>query len=489
MKEYVMHDTGRITSILHPEARRIVFDADLQRAVIDDLPHYANIDRAQAVMLQNVGLLDRAIARRVFAELDRLQADGFRAIAQKPAPRGTYLAYEDYVRTTVGPEAGNLHFGRSRNDLNATVGKLKLRQPYAALAGELVDLLRTLCRRGREHLETVFPLHTHRQPAVPSTLAHHLAAFAVALSRDLEAVLALAPALNTSCLGAGVGGGTTLAILPGMTAQLLGFSAPPLNSIDCVASRDLVLRLLATSAILGSNLGRISETMLLWVGDAGLIALPDELVGSSSAMPHKRNAFLLEHVQGKAGAITGSLVAALTGMHATPFTNCVAVGTEAARQVSPGLSEAAAAVRLTRLCIDGMMVMEKPTADILQRGFINAMEAATLLAVDGSLDFRSAHIAVGRAVTQALVTGVGSLLGVSDLPGLTPHAQQLEPGMIARTARHGGGPAPEAVAAVLDELERQVGHAHAHLGELEYQWRRAHDELRDAITMLTTSAT
>jgi argininosuccinate lyase len=482
-----MHETGRIKSTIHPEAREIVFDADLQRAVDDELPHYAEIDRAQAIMLEHAGLLDRGLAIRVLVELDKLQADAFRAIALRHAPRGAYLSYEDHLRAVIGDNASNLHLGRSRNDINATLIKLKLRQPYRNLAGELIDLLRTLCRLSREHLETIFPLHTHRQPAVPSTLAHHLVAFAIALERDLDAVLVLASNLNSSCLGAGVGGGTTLPILPSMTSQLLGFSAPPANSIDSVASRDLVLRLLAAAAILGSNVGRIAETMLLWVGDASLIVLPDDLVGSSSAMPHKRNPFLLEHVQGKAGAIVGHLMAALTGMHAAPFTNCVAVGTEASSHVWIGLRETTSAVRLVRLCLSGMAVNGDTTADMLDRSFVNAMETATRLALTGDLDFREAHNTVGRLVTLAVETGVGTIFEVPStvqMSTLVKHLGEFEPQAIARAARAGGGPAPDAVATVLDTLEQRIERSASHLHDLENQWSRGRDDLRAAISRL-----
>ncbi|WP_084674952.1 lyase family protein [Bradyrhizobium sp. WSM2793] len=479
-----MEDTGRIKSTLHPEASSIVFDADLRQAVSEELPLYAEIDRAQAIMLERVGLIDRDLAKKVLVELDRLQAERFNSLAFSPAPRGSYLAYEDHLRSVIGKEASNLHLGRSRNDINATLVKLKVRGPYRELAGELLELLRVLCRLARAHLGTVFPLHTHRQPALPSTFAHHLAAFASALARDVDTLLAVHPLLNRSCLGAGVGGGTTLPILPDLTARLLGFATPPVNSIDSVASRDLVLRLLAASAILGSNLSRIAETLLLWVGEAGLAILPDELVGSSSAMPHKRNPFLLEQVQGKAGAVIGCFVAAVTGMHSTPFTNCVAVGTEATRHVWNGIDNAIGSVRLIRLCFSGLMVAEDASSAMLDRSFVNAMEVATRLAVDGDLDFRSAHNEVGQLVTAAVGCGAPSLLAMVQRGRILDSEVSLAPEVIARTARAGGGPAPEAVAAALDALEREIEQSAALLRDIGSGWSCAREQLRCAIASL-----
>ncbi|MCK1596891.1 lyase family protein [Bradyrhizobium sp. 164] len=483
-EEISLQSTGRIKSTLHPEASEIVFDSDLQRAAKDELPFYADIDRAQAIMLERVGLIDRVLALKVLTELDRLQAESFQSIAGRPAPRGSYLAYEDHLRSVIGNEASNLHLGRSRNDINATLLKLKLRTPYQELSDELLRLLRLLCSLAREHLETVFPLHTHRQPALPSTFAHHLTAFASVLARDLDALVAVHPILNLSCLGAGAGGGTTLPILPELTARLLGFSSPPLNSIDSVASRDLVLRVLAACAILGSSLSRVAETLLLWVGDHGLATLPDELVGSSSAMPHKRNPFLLEQVQGKAGGIVGCFVAAVTAMHSTPFTNCVAVGTEATRNVWPGIDHSIAAARLIRLCLSGLIIAEDAASAMLETSFVNAMETATHLAIDHGLDFRAAHNRVGQLVTIAIERGATSLLAIAqDSEMLNPEISPT-PRAIARAARAGGGPAPRAVAAALDELENAIDRKAAFFRDLDAGWDRARKELRSAIASL-----
>lgn len=486
-EEITLQGTGRIKSTLHPEASAIVFDSDLQRAANDELPFYADIDRAQAIMLERVGLIDRDLARRVLAELDKLQAEAFQSVAGCRAPRGTYLAYEDHLRSTIGREASNLHLGRSRNDINATLVKLKLRAPYQELAQELLKLLQALCSLARDHLETIFPLHTHRQPALPSTFAHHLTAFAGALARDLDALLALHPLLNLSCLGAGAGGGTTLPILPELTARLLGFAMPPLNSIDSVASRDLNLRLLAGCAILGSNLSRIAETLLLWIGEAGLASLPDELVGSSSAMPHKRNPFLLEHVQGKAGAINGCFVATITGMHSTPFTNCVAVGTEATRHIWPGIDYSIGAVRLIRLCFSGLNVVEDAAYAMVETSFVNAMETATRLALSSDLDFRSAHNEVGELVTTAIECGAPTLLAIVKDGRMLNSEISPVPEVIARNARAGGGPAPDAVATALDELEKSMERAAALLRDLGAGLSRAREELRSAIASLDES--
>src|SRR5207248_621094 len=110
-----------------------------------------------------------------------------------------------------------LQLARSRNDLAATLFRRRLRGPYVELAREIIQLILVLTEMGSKHSGTVIALQTHRQNAVPSTLGHHLAAFAAANLRDLQALLALSPDLQQSCMGSGTGGGTTLPIIPEMT--------------------------------------------------------------------------------------------------------------------------------------------------------------------------------------------------------------------------------------------------------------------------------
>jgi argininosuccinate lyase len=210
-------------------------------------------------------------------------------------------------------------------------------KPYIGLLQELLKLQVVLLRRSRRFADVTMPAYTHYQAAVPITYGHYLAGVGWALARDIAGIIASSKSLNICPLGAGAVGGTSLPIQTERTALLLGFDEPALNSVDAVASRDLILRLLASLAILGVTLSRISADLLLWTtSEFGFLTVSDNLVGSSSMMPQKRNLFLLEHIQGRSTAAIGAFVHSSTAMHSTPFTNSIAVGTEA---VSPVWAE------------------------------------------------------------------------------------------------------------------------------------------------------
>src|SRR6185503_7044831 len=144
-------------------------------------------------------------------------------------------------------------------------------------------------------------------------------------------------------------------------------------------------------------LSRIAADYFQWcTAEFGFIELPDELVGSSSAMPQKRNPFLLEHVKGRSARAAGAFVAAATAMHATPFANSVAVGTEGCAGVVDALDAAADSVTLLRLVV----ARARPRPGAMRSRAIAGQTTATALAerlvAEEGLSFREAHHLVGR---------------------------------------------------------------------------------------------
>ena len=468
-----MDDTGRIRRPLTPTARRIVFGEPA--AGPSELELTTQVDRAHLVMLAEQGLVSRTAAAAVLGEIEYLRAQHFAPLDGAEARRGRYLLYEDWLASRLGERtAGVLRTGRSRNDLNATVLLLRLRLPVQRLLTETLRLQATLLGGARRHAGTVMPAYTHYQPAVPTTYGHHLGGVATALDRDVEALRAAASGLDNSPLGAGTGHGSALAIHPGRTAALLGFERPAPHALDAVASRDIVLRLLASATVLGVTASRLAADLLLWTtAEFSFLALPDELVGSSSAMPQKRNPFVLEHVKGRSGRAAGAFVAAATAMHATPFANSVAVGTEGCAGVVEALGATADAVTLLRLVVSGARPQPAAMLARAAAGGTTATALAERLMIQEGLSFREAHHVVGRRLTEN-DSRRGSTNGVSD----------LDPVAVARAARFGGGPG---ASPPLDDLRWRRAGAVTELADRVRRWRRADAELAAAVGDLISS--
>ena len=328
--------------------------------------------------------------------------------------------YESYLIEQLGADTGGvLHTARSRNDLKATVTAMRLRNWVLGFAEQAGRLEAALLSRARRHAEVLMPVYTHYQAAMPISYGYYLLGVAEALGRDLAAVRQAASGLRLCPLGAGAVAGTDLPIDPTRTARLLGFSASCPHAIDAVASRDVALRLLAAAAGVAGTLSRLAADLQLWsTAEFGFLRFPDRLVGGSSAMPQKRNAFLLEHIRAKPALAIGAWAAAAAAMSATPFTNSIEVGTEAVGAIWPGLLACEQSVLLCQPLVSAAVPDAARMAERAEAGFINATAMANQLVRQG-IPFRTAHDLVGSAVREAVAAGSTQLAGFAQLAGST----------------------------------------------------------------------
>ncbi|OKI50895.1 argininosuccinate lyase [Micromonospora sp. CB01531] len=479
-------DTGRLTTGLDPELQRMLLEPRWKVTAPwkAELDRIARVDLAHVVMLAERGIVGRAAAAALLAAVTDLRRQDFRPIEGRPAPRGLYLAYEGHLIETLGEGVGGLlHTGRSRNDLNATCLRLGLREPLAELIHRLIRLELVLINRSRRYGECVMPAYTHFQPATPITYGHYLTGLAGGLAREVDALLAAGEGLAYSSLGAGAVGGTSIPIDADRTAELLGFAGPLRNSIDAVAARDVVLRIVAAAATLGVLLSRAATDLLLWSSqEFDLLTVPDDLVGSSSMMPQKRNPFVLENVRGKSSAALGAFVTAAAAMRNEPYTNSISVGTEGIKPIWDALRESSDAAAIL------VKVFSRTTVNpaAMQRRARDGMTVATAIAeelVRSGVPFRRAHHEVGRAVRLVLdaeASSMGEALKdrIEDVP--------TEPAEVCAAAEYGGGPGPRSRARAIAEAgERAVAHRRRLLGWTA-GWRAGEERLAAAVQGIVT---
>ncbi|TDP94065.1 argininosuccinate lyase [Labedaea rhizosphaerae] len=433
-----MTSTGRLTGTIGPRTRRVVYG----EVSLDELPLHVRVDRAHIAMLTARGLISPHAAAELLRCMDELTAEGFTQLRDRPAPRGLYLMYEGYLIERLGPDIGGvLHSGRSRNDLKATITALRLRDWVLEFGEQAVRLLGVLLSRARAHRDVLMPVHTHFQAAMPITYGHYLLGVATAVARDLDALRAAADGLRVCPLGASAVAGTDLPIDPAHTARLLGFDAPARHALDAVASRDVALRILGAAAGLAVTLSRLGADLQLWSSaEFGFVTFPDRLVGGSSAMPQKRNAFLLEHVKAKPAQALGAWAAAASAMSAIPFTNSIEVGTEAVASVWHGLAACVDSVLLSQVVVSGARPVPERMRARAEAGLTAATSIANRLVRHG-VPFRSAHQQVGAAVRAAIEAGSTDLAafgppGWLDGVGL----EDLDLAALVRAHAYGGGP-------------------------------------------------
>jgi len=276
---------------------------------------------AHVKMLRDVGLITvdegDELLEGLESVLHEAETDGF---SFESGDEDVHTAVERRLRELIGPGAGRLHTGRSRNDQIALDIRLYLLRSSEQRRGQVSSLISVLVDLAERHVETIVPVYTHLQQAQAVPLAQHLLAYAWMLKRDADRFGDVRSRLDESPLGAGAGGGSGLALDPGSVAKTLGMSRVFDNTIDAVGTRDLVAEYVFCVAQTMVDLSRLAEEMVLWAtAEFGWVAFSDGVTTGSSALPQKKNPDVAELVRGRSARVIGDMAAILTLQKALPL--------------------------------------------------------------------------------------------------------------------------------------------------------------------------
>ncbi len=314
----------------------------------------------------------------------------------------------------LGPLAGKLHTGRSRNDQVALDLRLYLTESARARAAELRVLAGLLADIAGGHAETVIPSYTHLQQAQATTLGHHLLAYAWMSLRDADRFDDAVARIARSPLGAGASSGSSLPLDREGPAAALGLGGVIPNSLDAVGSRDFVSEYVFCCAQTMTDLSRLAEEMVLWSSkEFGWVRLGDEVSTGSSALPQKRNPDIAELVRGRAASVAGDLTAIIGLQKGLPLAYNRDLQ-EDKRIVFHADDTLSGAVAAMGALLDGV-TFDPP----LPGAETTALDLAEAL-VSRGVPFREAHAAVGELVKHVESGGHGRTPEVTldDLKGV-----------------------------------------------------------------------
>lgn len=312
-----------------------------------------------------------------------------------------HMNIEARLRELIGPAAGRLHTGRSRNDQVATDFRLWVCQQMRDIDDGLAALQTALINQAEKSSDMVMPGYTHLQPAQPVTFGHHMMAYVEMIGRDRGRFQDALARANESPLGAAALAGTSFPIDRHMTASALGFDRPMANSLDAVSDRDYALEFLSAASICAVHLSRLAEEIVMWTSTAfRFISLSDAFTTGSSIMPQKKNPDAAELVRGKSGRVIGALNSLLIMLKGLPLT----YGKDMQDDKEPTF-EAADTISLCIAVMTGMIDDLEPQADQLKQatagGFITATDLADWLVRVLNMPFRDAHHVTGSLVALA----------------------------------------------------------------------------------------
>ncbi|MPV51175.1 argininosuccinate lyase [Pseudactinotalea sp. HY160] len=419
--------------------------------------------RAHARVLAAAGLLDEHELAGMIAALDTLEADvRSGAFAPAEADEDVHTALERGLLERAGVDlGGKLRAGRSRNDQIATLVRMYLREEARLIAGLVGDVAQALIDQAAAHPDAPMPGRTHLQHAQPVLLAHHLLAHAWPLLRDIERLRDWDARAAYSPYGSGALAGSSLGLDPAAVAADLGFDGPVENSIDGTAARDVVAEFAFVTTMIGIDLSRLSEEIIVWATkEFSFVTLDDAFSTGSSIMPQKKNPDVAELTRGKAGRLIGDLTGLLATLKALPL----AYNRDLQEDKEP-VFDAVDTLEVVLPAVAGMVATLRfhtdRMAELAPQGFALATDIAEWLVRQGT-PFRVAHEVAGACVRVCEERGIELWdLSADDLAEISPDltAQvhsvlSVEGSLASRDAT--GGTAPARVAEQLEAARARL---------------------------------
>jgi argininosuccinate lyase len=429
-----------------------------------------DIHYAHSLMLRKQGILNQADAVICLSALGTLENADLSGASFHSDCEDYFFFIEQQLGQIADPSVvGKIHTARSRNDIDLTLYRMKMREALVSFTEALIELWQTLLSLAHANVKTLMPAHTHGQPAQPTTLAHYILAFAECVERDVIRCRSAFTTVNKSPMGACAITTTAFPIDREYVAKLLGFDGLQLNSYGAIASVDYLSESMAAVMTSMLDLGRFVQDLLTMCSrESGTLRLNDGFVQISSIMPQKRNPSSLEHCRALSSNALMEAQAVIGSLHNTPFADMVDGEDDLQPLVSQSLVDAIRAVSLLNGVLNNCEFDEAALRKNAGRHFITVTELADTLVREGRLSFQEAHRIVSEAVTavadepspEGLISEVmlrmqqltGETIGISGQQLL----EALDPQHFVEVRNQPGGPSESAVAAQLSLSEVEL---------------------------------
>lgn len=462
------------------------------------------INYAHAIILMDQAIITRSEATQIMTALREIEAElNLDELEYTGEYEDLFFFIEKQLIKKIGIDvAGKLHTGRSRNDINITLFKMKTKQHLRALLGSVLELQETLLKMAHDNKETVIVAYTHGQPAQPTTFGHYLGALVEILGRDVQRLLHAYATTDQCSMGAAAITTSGFPLNRERIAELLGFAKPQENSYGCIAAVDYLLAVYSSMKILFINLGRFAQDLDFWTSfEIGQLYVPNEFVQISSIMPQKRNPVAVEHIRIQASTVVGLCDTVVNAMHNTPFADMNDAEDPIQDVGFEAFDRARRCLKLITGFVSGVQVDQEKVRKHSAASFVTITELADTLVRKEGLSFREGHDVAGRLVRKLInqertlhvveyhefqqifteVTGKQPTINETEL------GEALDPEYFIKVRNRLGGPAPEALGASLLRYNEQYEKDVAAVQELVAKETTASAHLQELVTQTITS--
>ena len=357
---------------------------------------------AHVSMLGKQGIIPNEEARQIKSGLNSILTE----IEEGTFPWRTelediHMNIERRLFDKLGPVAGKLHTGRSRNDQIALDLRMYVKESCEGITKRLDLLQKTLLELAETHIQTIIPGYTHLQRAQPVLLSHHFLAYFEMFQRDKIRYERVKDSADVMPLGSGALAGLPYPLDREYVAKQLDFSSISENSMDAVSDRDFLLDFHSATATCGIHISRLSEELVLWSSEEfSFITMGDDYTTGSSIMPQKRNPDFAELARGKTGRLIGNMVALLTVLKGLPLTYNRDLQ-EDKESFFDSDDTIVAILDIFSGMLASLHVNEENTHLATEKGLLLATDLADYLVAKG-LTFRKSHTIVSKLTDYVL---------------------------------------------------------------------------------------
>lgn len=461
----------RLKSDLSEKVIEYLFEPSIIAERERSFSNMMDVNQAHLSMLLEEGIIEGKTGEKIKQGLEEISAEGKLALEIDPNLEDLYFNIEKKLIEKVGTETGGqLHTGRSRNDLYTTVLRMNTRDYLLKIMELVLQVRHTMLSLAEENMFIIISGYTHMQPAEPITLGHYFSALGQAFERDSHRLVHAWQMTNYSPLGSGAMAGTTFPINRQMTAKSLGFCGVLDNSLDGIASRDYVLESLSAMNILTNHTNRMAQDLYIWSTDEfGIVEVGDSVAASSSIMPQKKNPITFEHIKAKSSHVLGAYVSATGCLSNISYGHSRDLA-ESATYLWEAFKEVEASLNLLNETVQTLVFNEPLMLKRTILNFTTVTELANVIVREEGISFRQAHQIVGNLVSHMLEHQIPLTELSSELIGEIAYnvlgrkiainnkkmENALNPILNVELKASKGGPAPEEVKKQLKRLSMNL---------------------------------
>ena len=382
-----------------------VFTVGNDRALDEVLARYDVIgNRAQAVMLNKIGVLTDDELKDILRELDVIAADiekgGF-TIGDEF--EDVHSKIEFMLTERLGDTGKKIHTARSRNDQVLTDMHLYVRDELLHIRDGVKRLFDLLLGLSEKYKDVLLPGYTHLQVAMPSSFGLWFGAYAESLVDDVYMIGAAYRVADQNPLGSAAGYGSSFPIDREETTRQMGFSQMKVNSVAAQMGRGKLEKTAAFAmASVAGTLSKMSMDVCLYMSqNFGFVSFPDELTTGSSIMPHKKNPDVFELIRAKCNrvqALPNELIL---------IQNNLPSGYQRDLQLLkecfvPAVSMLKSCLEMAAFMLENIRVSESLLDDERYK-YVFSVEEVNRLVLSG-MPFRDAYKKVGREIQDGVFT-------------------------------------------------------------------------------------